>query len=338
MNYILLAISLCLLAPGITLQAAEIDYKELYRATAPAVVLIFGTDGKVAGTGTGSIIDGRGIILTNSHVVANNGKVWEQLYVISKPAKVTGNPEVDFTSNYPATVLVLNPELDLALLQIQNTENETFPTLPLSDLDGIDIGEPVVAIGHPGGGAPWSLTTGKLSASWENYNQVPGWDVFQTETSLNPGNSGGPLLDGTGAIIGINTFINRKNESGLALTGLNFAVKASTARSWIMEKVGSLPDATTQGMSQRKAAKQLSAKTVAQAEPNKSVKEPPPIDNSSSEHGEEVEIRQVSRKGQTFSSRIGPGREFSDKELDQVLSRIDKVHSNFHADPFFKGF
>jgi serine protease Do len=88
------------------------------------------------------------------------------------------------------------------------------------------------------------LTTGKVSASWEDYRNKKGWDVFQTETSLNPGNSGGPLLDGSGAVIGVNTFIIRKGEQGLTLTGLNFAVKSTTARTWIKGIIGELPPAS----------------------------------------------------------------------------------------------
>ncbi|MDX2469361.1 MAG: serine protease [SAR324 cluster bacterium] len=222
------------------LMAAEINYKEVYQKASLGVVMVYGTDGKVGSTGTGSIIEKSGLILTNTHVVSNKGKLWDQQFVFLKPAKMTGNNKKDLKQGYQVKVIATNPKYDLAILQMIDPP-DNLTALPLSDLKNVGIGEPTIAIGHPGGGALWSLTTGRLSASFRDYGDVQGWGVFQTETSLNPGNSGGPLLDGAGNIIGINTFIIRKNAGGLALTGLNFAVMATTATGWIKTILGRLP-------------------------------------------------------------------------------------------------
>jgi serine protease Do len=236
-----------LLLPGLLaapmLSAVEIDYKKLYKKTSKAVVLLYGTDGQQGSKGTGTIIDKSGLVLTNTHVVVNDDQLWDKQFVFLKPDKVTGSQKNDLSRGYSAKVLVINPEFDLALVQIINPPDD-LPVLPLSDLSNVGIGEPTVAIGHPGGGAAWTLTTGKISASWRSYEERNGWDIFQTETPLNPGNSGGPLIDGSGAVIGINTFIVRQGSGGMALTGLNFAVKSTTARKWIIDVVGELPPAS----------------------------------------------------------------------------------------------
>lgn len=227
-------------------QAEEIDYKKLYQQAAPGVVLLFGTDdGKSGSQGTGSIIDKSGLVLTNTHVVSNGSghTLWKTQFIYLKPTNVTGKARSDLQNVYSGKVLATNPQYDLALVQIIDPPNN-LSVLPLSDLHNVDIGEPTVAIGHPGAGARWSLTTGRIGASYEDYENVQGWDVFQTETALNPGNSGGPLLDGTASIVGINTFIKRKHSSGMALTGLNYAVKSTTARQWIVSVMGQLPKAS----------------------------------------------------------------------------------------------
>ena len=75
--------------------AVEIDYKELYRISAPSVVYIYGTDDKIAVRGTGTIIEKSGLVLTNTHVVMNEGRPWESLFVFTKPRQVTGDAKND---------------------------------------------------------------------------------------------------------------------------------------------------------------------------------------------------------------------------------------------------
>ena len=99
--------------------------------------------------------------------------------------------------------------------------------------------------GHPESGAKWSLTTGRIGGTWSDFDGVKGKDVYQMETSVNRGNSGGPLLDGNGYLIGINTSIARKAPDGLAITGVNFAIQSSVVRHWIdssHQQIAQAPD------------------------------------------------------------------------------------------------
>jgi len=93
-----------------------------------------------------------------------------------------------------------------------------------------------VAIGHPEQGGLWTLTTGTISAQFENFNATKGKSVFQTETGLNRGNSGGPLLDTDGRIIGINTAIARLSSDGLPITSISFALKSNVAKRWLRDQ------------------------------------------------------------------------------------------------------
>jgi len=317
--------------------AKEINYKELYQNTAPSVVLLYGTDGKVGATGTGSVIDSKGLVLTNTHVVANGEKLWKKQYIILKPDKVTGNSKKDMKRLYNAKVLALHPKYDLALVQIINPPSSLKP-LPLSDLGQVGIGEPTVAIGHPGGGAPWSLTTGKISASFEDYNSLSGWDVFQTETSLNPGNSGGPLLDGSGAVIGINTFIVRKNRSGLALTGLNFAVKSTTARKWIKKVIGKLPKASTVKVKKEveKKAPPKSAEIEKAKPPKPQPKKKAPkafVEKSDNKNSKEKRKSKLAppppRKKKEYTTKEKPGKEYGGSDLDSFFAKYEKEFGDF---------
>src|SRR6185436_11955088 len=85
-------------------------------------------------------------------------------------------------------------ELDLAPLQLEDAHAK-MPTIAFADPHLVEVGEEVVAIGHPEGGGLWTLTTGTVSTVIANFEGVKGKDVFQTEASVNRGNSGGPLLD-----------------------------------------------------------------------------------------------------------------------------------------------
>ena len=105
--------------------------------------------------------------------------------------------------------------------------------LELDDSDRIEIGDRVVAIGHPEQGGLWTLTTGTISAQFENFNATKGKSVFQTETGLNRGNSGGPLLDTSGRMVGVNTAIARLSPDGLPITSISFSLKSNVAKQWL---------------------------------------------------------------------------------------------------------
>lgn len=214
--------------------AAELSPAQVYAAAAPATVFIYGASEKGGSTGTGSIIDASGLVLTNAHVIIDKESKapYPALFVFLKPEKVTGRDKENLVNRHKATVVAYQDALDLALLKISGAP-QALPVIVMGDPAETTIGSRVLAIGHPERGGLWSLTTGVISAEWKDYGGVPGWDIFQTETSLNRGNSGGPLVDEDGRQIGVNSFIQRKSDDGLAITSINFAIKSSVAKDWL---------------------------------------------------------------------------------------------------------
>ncbi len=162
--------------------------------------------------GSGFIISGDGKILTNNHVVANEHQL-----------EVTLSDQ----SKYRATLLSRDESNDLALLQI--TPRKKLPLLHLGDSDGLQVGQKVLAIGNPFG-LDGTLTTGVVSAlnrpiRGENDQKLEG--LIQTDAAINMGNSGGPLLDSAGDVIGINTAILGPNGGSI---GIGFAMPINRAK------------------------------------------------------------------------------------------------------------
>ena len=219
--------------------AADLSPQQIYERAAPGVVLIIGhpQQGEGGSGGTGSIIRKDGLVLTNAHVVIDEktGKPYPKLSLYLKPDRVTGNPKTDLSRRVNASVTAFDRQLDLALLKME-AGPALLSVLDLSDPDRVKIGERVVAIGHPEQGGLWTLTTGVVSAEFDDYGNTKGKHVFQTETGLNRGNSGGPLLDTQGRIIGVNTAIARLASDGLPITSISFSVKSSVARTWLREQ------------------------------------------------------------------------------------------------------
>lgn len=214
--------------------AVPLSPKEIYAKDGPSVVLIIAADGDGAGElGSGSVIDSRGRILTNAHVVVkdSDGKPYGRIKIYLKPAHVSGDPKADLREPIGASVVRYDRELDLALLQPAAPLGR--PPLTLGDSDALDPGEPVVAIGHPEQGGLWTLTTGVVSTVVADLGGVPGKNVFQTDASINRGNSGGPLIDRAGEQIGVNTSMARKASDGLTITAVNFSVKSSVVKKWL---------------------------------------------------------------------------------------------------------
>ena len=217
----------------------DLSPREIYEQVAPGVVMVMGyADGGGKGSGgTGSIIQSDGLVLTNAHVVIEEqtGKPYARLSVFLKPARVTGESKSDLSRMARAKVLAYSQPLDLALLKLDGV-TEVLPVVDLSESGLARIGDHVVAIGHPEQGGLWTLTTGVISAEVDNFNGVRGKHVFQTETGLNRGNSGGPLLDGEGHMVGVNTAIARVAPDGLPITSISFSLKSSVATKWLKEQ------------------------------------------------------------------------------------------------------
>lgn len=231
-----LIIILSLLVSTVLLSQVRINYKEIYKEAAPGVVLLFGTNGKTGSTGTGSIVKTDGTILTNAHVVINPSthKPYKYLSAFIKPERVNGKNSNDLKYNNKVKVLSYDEKMDLAVVKMISAPNNLV-VIPIADTNSIGIGEATAAIGHPEQGSRWSLTTGAISAEIDDFNGTKGKDVFQMETAVNRGNSGGPLLDYRGYLIGINSMIARESKDGLAIVGINFAIKADVAVKWMAQ-------------------------------------------------------------------------------------------------------
>lgn len=194
----------------------------IYQKAAPAVVIIATN----SGYGSGSIIDGKGHVITNWHVVKNHPEV----IVIFKPKD---SAELTKELAFPALVEKIDQLSDLALLKIKSPP-KVFTHLKLGDSSALAVGQDVHAIGHPSGEI-WTYTKGIISQIRSSYEwrtaegSVHHAKVIQTQTPINPGSSGGPLIDDRGALIGINSF----QKSGEAL---NYAVAVSEIKDFLQRK------------------------------------------------------------------------------------------------------
>jgi len=171
--------------------------------------------------GTGFVVSKDGYILTNAHVVSQSGMERDRVTVTFK-GKGSSTTQVD------AKVVGVDDSSDVALLKVNPSKVGDLTVLPLGDSDDVRVGEQVVAIGNPLG-YDFSLTTGVVSAL-DRELQSPNGSIIsngiQTDAAINSGNSGGPLIDARGEVIGINEQI--ASQSG-GNQGLGFAVPINTA-------------------------------------------------------------------------------------------------------------
>jgi S1-C subfamily serine protease len=164
--------------------------------------------------GTGSLIDQRGLIITNHHVVENANQVW--IYPASKDP--SGELILRESDKFLTIVINTDKKADLALLKIVGLPKKIKP-IPMGNLKDIFPGEQVFAIGHPKAYFVWSISDGIVSAIRPNYAWLENEaTVIQNTAAISGGSSGGPLFNSEGKMIGINTMTYQEGQS------LNFAV------------------------------------------------------------------------------------------------------------------
>lgn len=202
---------------------------ELYRKLAPGVVNITSTVLERdfffnviprQGAGSGSIIDLRGYILTNHHVIEDARKL-----------------EVTLANNrkYTAAFIGSDPDTDLAVIKIDASRSE-LKVIPMGTSSDLRVGQKVMAIGNPFG-LGQTLTSGVISSVGRTLRAGTGAlveDIIQTDASINPGNSGGPLIDSSGKMIGINTAIFSPTGANV---GIGFAIPVDTAKRVLKELI-----------------------------------------------------------------------------------------------------
>jgi putative serine protease PepD len=212
-----------------------LSVNSIYRRTAPGVVVVTATSTtkssnlfdpfappqtqQTQSLGSGFVIDKSGHILTNAHVVVGASKV-----------------DIGFSngSSYPATVVGTDRSTDIAVLKVDVPQDALTP-LPLGDSSKVQVGDPVVAIGNPLG-EDRTVTAGIVSAVQRDISslqpgiQIPG--PIQTDAAINHGNSGGPLINNQGEVIGINSQILSDNPSNpqSGSIGIGFAIPINLAK------------------------------------------------------------------------------------------------------------
>jgi S1-C subfamily serine protease len=191
----------------------------------PAVVSVEVQSSSGSGTGSGVVIDGKGYILTNNHVVSSAATDDSKLRAIFSDE-----------SSAEARIVGRDPKSDLAVLKVEKTR---LTVAQLGDSSRLAVGDPVIAIGSPLGLAG-TVTSGIVSALNRPVRLGQGssdsdavTNAIQTDAAINPGNSGGALVDSTGAVIGINSAIATLSSSGSGSggsIGVGFAIPINEAR------------------------------------------------------------------------------------------------------------
>ena len=172
-------------------------------------------------SGSGSIIDTRGYVLTNNHVIKDAYKVYVNL---ADGSQIEGS------------VVGTDPENDLAVIKFNPPRGVDLKTVPFGDSTNLKVGQKVLAIGNPFG-YERTLTVGIVSGLGrpiQTSRQNIIRDMIQTDASINPGNSGGPLLDAAGKMIGINSIISSPTGGSV---GVGFAVPVNTAKRVVAELI-----------------------------------------------------------------------------------------------------
>jgi serine protease Do len=202
----------------IEIQTTEIQtaITQAVETAGPAVVTVVGASsfGGLS-SGSGVIISQDGYVLTNNHVIEGT----QQIYLILADG-----------AQVPADLVGSDPFSDLAVLWV---DGEVPAVASLGNSDALKPGETVIAIGSPLGDFKNTVTVGVVSATGRRLDLGRGYfmeDMIQTDAAINEGNSGGPLVNLAGQVIGLNTLILRGSSTGTVVEGLGFAVASNTVQ------------------------------------------------------------------------------------------------------------
>jgi 2-alkenal reductase len=224
--------------PAKPLPGNVFDPARIYAARAHGVVTIFSLFGdetatEATGQGSGFVVSDEGYILTNSHVITTAGEGAEGTAV-----RAADQVFVEFSDGDAVTANVVGWDVfdDVAVLKVDPGAHALAP-VPLGDSAEVQVGEPVAAIGSPFG-AESSLAVGVVSATKRSIDALTSRyqlvDAIQTDAPINRGNSGGPLFDASGRVIGINAQI--RSNTGLS-QGVGFAVPINAAKRSMKELI-----------------------------------------------------------------------------------------------------
>ncbi len=210
--------------PAAAVQGGPLNVVHVAARVRPAVaqIMVKGTAPSffeavpTSGVGSGAIIDRKGYIITNNHVVEDANEM-----IVTLP---------DRDKSYNARLVGRDPSTDLAVVRI---EGDDLPLVTLGDSDALQVGEPVVAIGNALGleGGP-TVTAGVVSALNRSIDEPNGatlHQLIQTDAAINPGNSGGPLVNSYAQVIGVNTAVATGSGEAPA-QGIGFAISINSAK------------------------------------------------------------------------------------------------------------
>ncbi len=191
-----------------------------------------GAGGERQALGSGFIVDPRGYIITNNHVVDKADKIY---------VKLAGDPDDGSRlQGRPATVIGVDPETDIAVIKVDT--KTPLPTVKLGNSDGAQVGDWVLAIGSPFG-LSQTVSAGIVSAKDRSIDDRDASGLtkqfqkfIQTDAAINPGNSGGPLVDMTGNVVGMNTAIY---TSSMGSQGVGFAMPSNVLAKVYNDLIGS---------------------------------------------------------------------------------------------------
>ena len=195
--------------------------------------------GRSLGSGSGFVVDGRGYIVTNYHVIEQTHRLQQAAEQI--PSWLKSRPmmtpriyvRIDGAAYRKCTLVDVEPERDIAVLKVHendgsgtSTSSSSLPALPWGDSTQLLVGQSLIAIGNPFG-LDQTVTTGVVSALGRDVGVTPTnrlRNCIQTDCSINPGNSGGPLLNPQGSVVGVNTAIVSTSGSS---AGIGFAIPSA---------------------------------------------------------------------------------------------------------------